>query len=299
MVKNILKWQGGKSDLLYGDIGKKFPKELYDPTQDITFIDAMTGGGSVFLYVLQNCPGVKRILINDYNYKLIELYYTIKTDVTELINLTKLLEDGYSKADNKEEYYYRARDRYNELTSWEYKKRASITLFLNRSGYNGVYRENSKGLYNVPWGKKENVNILFENDLLDTNKLMNKNVEVKFSVGDYSWTERYITKGNTFIYLDPPYRPLKKAITESFTSYCKCPFNDDSQTKLRDFCTYIGNRYNSKFMVSNSYDPDDDFIEKLYKNFSISQITAVRSSGGKNAKRGSILENLIVNYANN
>lgn len=302
MVKNILKWQGGKSDLFYGDIGKRLPKELFDPNEDITFIDAMAGGGSVFLYVLQNCPGVKRLLINDINYRLIDLYSVIKNNVNSLINASNQLESGHNTASNKEDYYYKVRDSFNSLDIWKVdsKNRAAMTLYLNRAGYNGVYRENSKGLYNVPWGKKDTVKVVFEDELKEANKLMNKpNIEVRVNCGHYYSIEQFIY-GKTFIYFDPPYRPLTSddtnKNTKSFTDYTKSTFNDDSQVKLKEFCDYVSKKYDVKFMVSNSYDPKDNFIENLYKDYNVYQINAQRSSGGKNAKRGTIKENLIINY---
>lgn len=298
MLKNILKWQGGKSDLFYGSIKQYLPPTLFNPTEDITFIDSFAGGGSVFLYVLNNCPGVKRLLINDYNYRLIELYYTIKTNPEELIKLAQALQDGYDNASDKSDYYYKARDRYNKLNSWEYEKRAALTLFINRSSYNGIYRENSGGEFNVPWGKKDIINTVKADDLREASRLLNlSSVVVNFTCGDFEYsTERYVTGQNTFIYFDPPYRPLSSSGTTSFTAYTKAPFNDDSQIRLRDYCDRLWKKYGAKIMVSNSYDPGDSFIQDIYQDYRIVQISAVRSSGGKNAMRGSIDENLIINY---
>ncbi len=298
MIKNILKWQGGKSDLFYGPIQSHLPKELFDANKDITFIDAFTGGGSVFLYVLNNCPGVKRLLINDYNYRLIELYYAIKTDVEKLIALATKLQEGYDLSSDKSDYYYKARDRYNELNSWEYLKRAALTLFINRASYNGIYRENSNGDFNVPWCKKDVINTVKPDELREASRLLNlSSVQIAFTCGDFEYsTERYVTPGNTFIYLDPPYRPISSAGSVSFTAYTKSPFNDDAQIRLKKYCDRLKSRYGAEVMVSNSYDPNDDFMLNLYKDYKIVQIDAFRSSGGKNAMRGTIKENLIMNF---
>lgn len=299
MVGNILKWQGGKSKLFRGPIQNYLSPELFDPSCDITFIDAFAGGGSVFLYVLQNCPGVKRILINDWNYKLIELYYTIKEDVAELIRLTGLLQDGYTRATNKEEYYLKVRDTFNGYNlwsnNWGYKERSAALLFLSRSCFNGIYRENQKHGFNVPWCKKDSITVLYESDLRDASALLNNpSVDVRFCYGDFSYIDNYVTPGNTFVYFDPPYRPLSG--TNSFTEYTSSPFNDDTQRKLKDYCDYLQKVFGTKVMISNSYDPNDSFIPDLYKDYNVYQISASRSSGGKNATRGKTLENLITNY---
>lgn len=298
MVKSILKWQGGKSSLFYGDIGKKLPPELFDASKDITFIDAMAGGGSVFLYVLQNCPGVKRLLINDINFRLIDLYFTIKVDVETLIAKAKQLEDEHNSAPDKRVYYNSVRDSYNSLDIWNnsYQERSAMTLYLNRAGYNGVYRENSSGDYNVPWGQRDIIKVVYEDELRETSRLMNSSgIEVKFNCGHYNDVELFIL-GDTFVYFDPPYRPLTSVSTKSFTDYTKSTFNDDSQINLKNYCDYITNRYKTMVMVSNSYDPNSNFIIDLYQGYNICQIDATRSSGGKNAMRGTVKENLITNY---
>lgn len=298
MLKNILKWQGGKSDLFYGPIQSYLPKRLFDVNEDITFIDAFAGGGSVFLYVLNNCPGVKRLLINDYNYRLIELYYAIQTDVDGLIKLAQGLQDGYDLSLDKSKYYYNTRDDYNRLNSWEYLDRAAHTLFINRASYNGIYRENSNGDFNVPWCKKDVINTVKPDELREASRLLNsKKVQIAFTCGDFEYsTERYVTWKDTFVYFDPPYRPLSSAGSVSFTAYTKSPFNDDTQIRLKKYCDRLMNRYGAGIMVSNSYDPNDNFMLNLYKDYKIVQIDAFRSSGGKNAMRGTIKENLIMNF---
>ena len=113
MIKNILKWQGGKSSLLLNIIGPRFPLEMKDPASDITFIDAFAGGGSVFLYVLQNCPGVKRLVINDYNKHLINLYYCIKNDFQNLLINLDLIQTQYNSSPNKEGFYNDVKNQFN------------------------------------------------------------------------------------------------------------------------------------------------------------------------------------------
>lgn len=292
MEKNILKWQGGKSNLFENTIKNYLPKELFDPVKDITAIDAFAGGGSVFIFFLNNCPGIKRILINDFNSRLIRLFFDIKEQPQQLIDKLKILQDNYNYSQDKEKTYLYMRKEYNNLKVNNLDSSA-LLMCLNRSCFNGIYRENSKGDFNVPWGKKEILNAYTDKTIYEISKKLNSK-QVCFTFGDFSNTANYITENNTFIYLDPPYRPLKGS--QSFTSYVSSPFNDDSQKRLKLFCDDIHKYFGARIMVSNSYDPNDDFLIRLYSGYNIVQINASRSSGGKNAKRGQIKENLIMNY---
>ena len=291
MEKNVLKWQGGKSKLFEDIIKNYLPKELFDPARDITAIDAFAGGGSVFMFFLNNCPGIKRILINDFNPKLIRLYYDIKEQPKNLINKLKILQDDYNNSGDKNKTYLDMRNKYN--SSPVCLDSSALLMCLNRSCFNGIYRENSSGKFNVPWGKKEILNA-YTDDMINEISAKLNSKQVYFTFGDFSNVWNYITENNTFIYLDPPYRPLKGS--DSFTSYISSPFNDDSQKRLKLFCDDTTKYFNSKVMISNSYDPNDDFLINLYSSYNIVQIIAQRSSGGKNAMRGQIKENLIMNY---
>lgn len=291
MEKNVLKWQGGKSSLFYGPIKQFLPIELFNPASNITFIDAFAGGGSDFLYVLYNCPGVKRLIINDFNKKLIKLYYDIKYNIELLLIRLDELQSSYNSSTDKEAYFKWARKVYNStVPSIE---TSALLMLINRTCFNGIYRENSKGLFNVPWGKKDSVTIYTENSLREISNKLNS-IDVILTHGDYSGVEFHVTPGSTFIYLDPPYRPLSGS--NSFVSYTSSPFNDNSQVELKLFCDRMLMDYGAKVMVSNSFDPNDNFLLNLYSGYNIDQISATRSSGGKGAKRGSILENLIRNY---
>ena len=292
MEKNILKWQGGKSNLFENIIKNYLPKELFDPTKDVTAIDAFAGGGSVFMFFLNNCPGIKRILINDFNPKLIRLFFDIKEQPQELINKLKILQDGYNNSGDKNKYYLEMRKEFNNL-SMNNLDSSALLMCLNRSCFNGIYRENSKGDFNVPWGKKNILNAYTDAMINEISSKLNSK-QIYFTFGDFSITGNYITENNTFIYLDPPYRPLKGS--DSFTSYVSSPFNDNSQKRLKLFCDNAIKYFNARVMISNSYDPNDDFLLKLYNGYNIVQILAARSSGGKNAKRGQIKENLIMSY---
>lgn len=286
-IKNILKWQGGKSGLFENTIKNYLSPSLFDPTQNITFIDGFAGGGSVFMYVLYNCLGVKRLVVNDYNTKLIRLYYDIREQYNLVWERLKELQDNYNNSGDKNKYYLDMRKEYNNLPVC--LGSSVLLLALNRTCFNGIYRENGNGEFNVSWGKRDTLDYT-EDWLKEINTLMNSK-PIYFISGDFEKTWDYITN-DSFIYLDPPYRPLSGS--SSFTSYTSSPFNDKSQERVKLFCDKAI-KEGANIMVSNSYDPNDDFLLKLWKNYTIIQIEANRSSGGKGAMRGSILENLIKN----
>ena len=291
MIKNILKWQGGKSELFEGIIKNYLPPELFDIEENITAIDAFCGGGSVFMFFLNNCPGIKRLIINDYNSRLIRLYYDIKEQPQELINELTILQDTYNTAIDKSKVYYDMRDEYNKSPNNNLSTSA-LLLCLNRTCFNGLYRENSKGLFNAAWGKRDTLN--YTADFIKDISAKLNSIKTYLISGDFSITQNYITENNTFIYLDPPYRPLTGS--NSFTNYCSSTFNDRAQERVKFYCDDAFNNFRAKFMVSNSYDPADNFLINLYSNYKIRQISAIRKSGGKGAMRGIIQENLITNY---
>jgi len=299
MIKNILKWQGGKSSLLLNIIGPRFPLEMKDPASDITFIDAFAGGGSVFLYVLQNCPGVKRLVINDYNKHLINLYYCIKNDFQNLLINLDLIQTQYNSSPNKEGFYNDVKNQFNYFVTSPSDMAAKL-MFLNRVGFNGIYRENGLGLYNVPWSKKETVSIYSMESLSEANRLLNSLDKVVLCCGDFQKTGYFVTQNNTFVYFDPPYRPL--SITSGFTSYTKEDFNDENQKELADFYKELDLK-NAKLMLSNSNpkntNKEDNFFEDIYKGFNINEVSAKRMINSKAQGRGEISELLITNYKEN
>ena len=166
-------------------------------------------------------------------------------------------------------------------------------IFLNKSCFNGLYRENKKGEFNVPFGKKEILNSFNRDNILSINKALK---DVTILNGDFEKVKKYIDK-DTFIYMDPPYRPLKDK--KSFKNYSKEEFNDDTQIRLNEFCKYI-NETGAKFMESNSdpknTDEEDNFFDELYNDFNIERIKAARSVNSKGDGRGKVSEIIIKNY---
>lgn len=294
VAKPFLKWAGGKGQLL-----NKF-KEMY--SQEVingeidTYIEPFVGGGAVLFDVLQKYK-VKKAVIVDLNKELVNCYRCIKADVCELIKHLKTLQDEFlSLSDEKrKDYFLKARNRYNEIHlngKYDFEK-AAYFIFLNKTCFNGLYRVNSKGEFNVPFGKYKNPLICDSENLILINKLL-QNVEIRF--GDYSICEEYVN-GKTFIYFDPPYRPLIE--NSSFVGYDKSGFNDNNQKELAEFVKKL-DKQNCLVMLSNSdpknTNPDDNFFDELYKGFEIDRIFAKRMINCQADKRGDITEIVVRNY---
>ena len=189
------------------------------------------------------------------------------------------------------------RDRFNgeELATID---KTALLIFLNRTCFNGLYRENAKGKFNVPFGSYSNPTICNEEVIYADSELLNK-FDVQILNGDFKETEKEMeTYGLNFFYFDPPYRPLNA--TSSFNSYVKEAFNDDSQRDLADFCRRLSNKKNVKWMLSNSdcsaKNPEDTFFEEIYKGFNIQRVFASRAINANPSKRGKLTELLISNY---
>ena len=228
---------------------------------------------------------------------MINCYNVIKTNVENLIQELDKKEKEFLILDNdaRQQYFYNIRAEYNSYTLNEDidVKRASEFIFLNRTCFNGLYRVNKDGKFNVPCGKYKNPTICDSNNLRNLSNLI-KNVT--FEYGDYKKSESFVNE-NTFVYFDPPYRPL--SITSGFTSYTKEDFNDDNQKELANYF-YKLDLKNAKLMLSNSnpknVNKDDNFFENIYKGFVINEVSAKRMINANAKGRGEISELLITNY---
>lgn len=294
-VKPFVKWAGGKGSLL-NQINNYYPLELKNGEIEC-YIEPFIGGGAVLIDILQNYK-IKEVFAFDINEDLINSYNVLKNDVENLILNLKSLEKEYLSLDKeaRKKYYYDIRKEYNSyrLNNDEVSlKKAVEFIFLNRTCFNGLYRVNKSGDFNVPMGSYKNPTICDEDNLIELSKLI-KNVS--FIYGDYKRSREYIKK-NTFIYFDPPYRPLN--ITSSFTSYTKEEFNDENQNELALFYKELSNA-NVKVMLSNSnpknVNEEDLFFENIYNGFNINEVYAKRMINASSDGRGEISELLITNY---
>lgn len=297
-LKPFLKWAGGKSQLL-PVIEENLPIEALRNRQIKKYVEPFVGSGAVLFYIISNYPEIKEFFINDINMELINLYKVIKTDVESLISYLEKLEANFIPKDveDRKIYYYEKRKEFNLLiqknSPCENINKAALFIFLNRTCFNGLYRVNRKGEFNVPMGQYKNPTICNRELLLDVNKAL-RNVSI--NSGSYFECDGFV--GNdSFVYFDPPYRPLTQ--TASFTSYTNNEFTDKDQINLAEFYKELDSK-NAYLMLSNSdphnTNPDDNFFDELYNGYRIKRVNATRRINSKATKRGPIQELLIMNY---
>ena len=293
-AKPFLKWAGGKGQLL-NQLGAYLPQQISE--EPFTYIEPFVGGGAMLFYMLQHFGNIRKAVINDVNEDLILTYRIIKDDVEALIaNLDRLEKDYLAITDQegRSQIFYEVRERYNQHIG-DSIERVSQLIFLNKTCFNGLYRVNRRGLFNVPFGKYANPTIC-NAKLLRADSQLLQSAKVEICQGDYGQTIQHID-GLTFVYLDPPYRPLDA--TSSFTAYAKGDFNDDDQKALAAFCHQLSDA-GCYWMESNAdcsaKNPEDTFFEELYKGYRIERVYASRFINANPEKRGKLTELLIKNY---
>jgi DNA adenine methylase len=301
IAKPFLKWAGGKGKLIE-QLVNFFPLEM--TTGQLTkYAEPFIGGGALYFYVAQHYPQIERFLISDCNRQLILTYKTIQQNVDDLIDFLSQLQQIYYcfDKDEQKELFYQQRLKFNqnvaEINLESFSKlwieQTGLLIFLNRTCFNGLFRVNSKGGFNVPFGDYKNPKICDGENLKLVANLLAK-TSIKF--GDFTASNNFIDSA-TFVYFDPPYRPLNK--TSSFTSYVQGDFNDQEQLRLADYFRLLNNK-KATLMLSNSdpknVDKNDDFFEELYQDFRIERVSAARMINSKASKRGKINELLIMNY---
>lgn len=291
-AKPFVKWVGGKTQLL-DEIRK------YYPSQVDKYCEPFVGGGAVLFDVLAKCHP-DDILINDINGELINTYNQIKANCNGLIDLLAELQEKYwsSSLEENKALYLEKRERFNSLKVNGNKKenleKGALFIFLNKTCFNGLFRVNSKGLFNVPFNSAKKPLLCDVENLKACSRHLKK---VKMTVGNYSQCKDFIDS-KTFVYLDPPYRPLTE--TAAFTSYNENGFGDKEQIELAKFIEAISRR--KALVVTSNSDPknvreDDNFFDKLYQKFSIKRVSASRMINSNAKKRGAINELLISNVA--
>ncbi len=293
-AKPFLKWAGGKGQLL-SQLSEHLPSRIREEV--FTYIEPFVGGGAMLFYMLQHFGNIKKAVINDVNEDLILTYRIIKDDVDALITNLEKLEKEYLALSNqieRSQLFYEIRERYNQHIG-ESIERASQLIFLNKTCFNGLFRVNKKGFFNVPFGKYANPTIC-NAEVLRADSQILQSADVEICHGDYAQTLQRVD-GLTFVYLDPPYRPLNA--TSSFTSYAKGDFNDDDQRALATFCHQLSER-GCLWMESNAdcsaKNPEDTFFEQLYRDYRIERVYASRYINANPNKRGKLTELLIKNY---
>ena len=293
-IKPFLKWAGGKGQLL-SQIQELY---LFGDTKIKRYAEPFIGGGAVLFDILSKYE-LDEVYISDINAELINTYRAIRDDVDGLINFLKPMEEKFIpiEIEERKEYFYKQRDRFNELKSKENNnvdfEKAALMIFLNKTCFNGLYRVNKKGLFNVPMGGYKKPTICDEKNIHAVSERL-QNVNIVH--GDYKQSESFIDS-NTFVYFDPPYRPITESA--SFTAYTEYDFNDKEQIELAEFVNKINDK-GAKIVVSNSdpknTDENDDFFDEIYSSHSIKRVDASRMINSNGAKRGKIKELLISNF---
>ncbi len=299
-AKPFLKWAGGKRQLLDA-IAVRLPSGLHDGT--ITrYVEPFVGSGAVFFHLTQ-AYRFEETLLMDANEELVLTWQVVRDAVESLIDRLKTMQKHYLARDEaqRKALFLETREAFNaDRPAYNFKRppkggvnRAAQVIFLNRTCFNGLFRVNSRALFNVPFGKYESPRICNAENLLTVSKLLQG---VRIECGDFERAANFIDE-NTFVYLDPPYRPISR--TASFNSYAAGTFGDAEQRRLAGFCRDINTR-GAKLLLSNSdpcnETPDDDFFDRLYDGFTIERVSATRLINSVSSKRGVITEILVRNY---
>ncbi len=273
LVVPFVKWAGGKRQLL-PELIKRVPKFT-------TYCEPFVGGGALFFYLQP-----KKAIINDFNKDLINTYITIQNDVESLIQ-------HLSTYKNDSESYYKIRelDRTPLFHRMSATEKASRLIYLNKTCYNGLFRVNSMGEFNSPFGSYKSPNIVNEPTLRAIHNYF-QNADVTFLSGDFEAAVKGLKKG-TFVYFDPPYDPV--SASSNFTGYTNLGFGKQEQRRLKEVCDEL-NAKGIKFLLSNSA---TDFILDLYKEYNIEKISAKRVINSNANNRGNVDEVLIRNYDEN
>jgi len=295
MAAPFLKWAGGKGRIL-DELTSRLPQM---PSEGYDYFEPFLGGGALFFH-LEKVGKIKSATLSDVNPELILCYKVIQEDVETLVAELERISKKFPKRDfYRKNFFYRMRAKWNakicnsidEVSKSKAAKRVALTIFLNKTCFNGLFRVNSKGEFNVPYASYKNPSFVNADKLRDVSKAL-KGVSVLCQEYD----KNILPSNDNFVYFDPPYRPL--TTSSSFTAYSKSGFNDTDQNMLADYVKYISTK--SKIMLSNSdpknQDTNDDFFEDLYSEFTIERIMAPRAINSDGKGRGKISEILVTNY---
>jgi len=295
-MKPFVKWAGGKTQLL-DEIRNKYPKGLGKKIN--RYCEPFVGGGAVLFDVISS-HSFNDVLINDINPDLINAYVQIRDNIDSMTSTLSEFRTDYNNLSqiDKETYFYEKRKRFNELRKEREEstdaERASLFIFLNKTCFNGLYRVNRAGEFNVPFGRHKKISIYDEANLFNISKSLQN---VNIVCGDYKGCEEFIRE-NTFVYIDPPYRPLSN--TANFTSYAADGFTDKDQIELGEFIKRIDSK-GAKIVLSNSdpknSDKNDNFFDDLYAKFTIDRVNAKRMINSNGNDRGHINEIIVANYS--
>ncbi|NLO26063.1 MAG: DNA adenine methylase [Clostridiales bacterium] len=300
-AKPFMKWAGGKTQLL-DELDARLPESIVKEGTIESYVEPFVGGGALFFFLKRKYL-VKKAYLSDINKEIMLGYKVIKYNPEGLISELERIQKEYLDRDNerRKEYYYSIRNIYNkQMQGFDYEnyanswiKRASYLIFLNKTCFNGLFRQNKKGEFNVPHGRYKSPNICDWRNINEVHKALR---DTKIFCGDFTKAEKFIQM-NSLVYFDPPYRPLNTS--SGFTSYSKEGFEEEDQKRLADFFRAM-DRKGAFLLLSNSdprnNDRHDDFFDKLYDGFKIERVKANRHINCDAGKRGRVNELIIKNY---
>lgn len=281
---------------MLSQIDSYLPDLLIDEDR-ITYVEPFVGGGAMLFHILSTKHSIARVIINDINRDLVECYKLIKDCPEKLIDQLRIFEHEYlsTSPEGQVAYYYQQRERYNASGVGRIKH-AALFMFLNHTCFNGLFRVNTRGEFNVPSGKYKKPLICNEELIMADHEIMNTR-DIIILCGDYKETLGHLApKEAAFVYLDPPYMPI--STTSYFKQYSSIPFGDKEQRELRAYCDELTDA-GYCFMLSNSdckTEEGTSYFEDLYRGYDCKQITARRYINAHCDKRGPLSEVLIRNY---
>lgn len=292
-AKPFIKWVGGKTQLIE-QLDAQLPAD-FGNWENVTYIEPFIGGGAMLFYLLQRYPNIERAVINDINPDLTTCYEIVRDKPEELIASLQSIQETYYALKTEEarkDFFLAVRKLYNEKNLDPIENTTKF-FFLNRTCFNGLYRVNKKGEFNVPFGKYAQPQICDPVTIRMDSELLQR---VEILTGDFEATLDY-AQGRTFFYFDPPYRPLSD--TSSFNDYTKDSFNDEAQIRLKKFCDRV-DKAGFSFMLSNSdckgKNENDNFFDVLYSAYQIERVWAKRNVNANASKRRKLTEILVHNH---
>lgn len=296
VAKPFVKWAGGKGNLLQ-KLEALLPAN-FDDLKNVTYIEPFVGGGAMLFHMLYHHKCIRRAVINDINPDLIRCYEMIARTPQVLIDRLSAIEKEYYSLEipARKELYYAYRDQYNS-DGIHPDERAALFIFLNRTCFNGLYRVNAAGKFNVPYGRYKKPLICNRELIMADHQLLSSAELIIRQPGDYKFVRQNLSRSNVnFVYFDPPYRPL--SVTSSFKEYSNSPFGDKQQEELKTFCDKLSSLH-CLIMQSNSdskTENGDSYFEALYEGYDIQRILASRFINANPEKRVKLTEVVIKNY---
>lgn len=292
-AKPFIKWAGGKGQLL-DQLDALLPHD-FASRENLTYVEPFVGGGAMLFHVLAKYPNIKVAVINDLNKELVTLFSVIKSKPEKLISRLLVLQNAYQECESMEarkEMFLSMRAKYNTRKGGDVEI-AALFVFLNKTCFNGLYRVNSKGEFNVPFARAQSPLICDADNLRETSRILQKVTILNVDFADVP----NCVNGKAFFYFDPPYRPLTDS--SAFTAYSKGGFDDNEQRRLAHLCRKL-DREGHQWLLSNSdphnVNPNDMFFEEIYDGFDIQRVHASRMINSKADGRGKITELAIRNY---